>query len=219
MSPVWGIECGSAFVNNFLNDPARIAATPARELENSEKKLDKSDRAAARTRTDQAEIQREYKPFTVSGIMENIALTIQEIQEFIPHRYPFLLVDKILEFDAEAKRMVGLKNVTFNEPFFQGHFPGVPIMPGVLIIEAMAQVSGILFLKMLNDGKKRLAYFAGIDQAKFRKPVRPGDQIRLELTVLHMRKNSYKVHGTASVENSVVAEADLLLISEIMEAK
>ena len=142
-------------------------------------------------------------------------ITIQEIQKFIPHRYPFLLVDKILECDE--KHIVGIKNVTINEPFFQGHFPGIPIMPGVLIIEAMAQTSGILFLRVFNDQKKRIAYFAGINNAKFRKPVRPGDQIRLELDVLRMRKSSYKMHGTAYVEDELVAEADLLLVTEVIE--
>ena len=122
-------------------------------------------------------------------------LTIQEIQKLLPHRYPFLLVDRILECTEE--NIIGIKNVTFNEPFFQGHFPGIPVMPGVLIIEAMAQVSGILFLRKFDDQKKRLAYFAGIDKAKFRKPVVPGDQLRLELSVLRMRKSSYKMHGTA----------------------
>ena len=142
-------------------------------------------------------------------------LTIQEIQKLIPHRYPFLLVDRILECTEE--KVIGVKNVTSNEPFFQGHFPGIPVMPGVLIIEAMAQTSGILFLSKFDDQKKRLAYFAGIDNAKFRRPVVPGDQLRLELNVLRMRKSSYKMHGTAYVENEVAAEADLLLVVEIIE--
>ncbi len=142
-------------------------------------------------------------------------LTIQDIQKIIPHRYPFLLVDKILESGEDS--IVGIKNVTFNEPFFQGHFPGIPIMPGVMIVEAMAQVSGILFLKMLNDQKKRLVYFAGIDKARFRKPVRPGDQLRMELKLLRLRQSSYKMRGTAYVDEEVVAEAELLLISEVIE--
>ena len=142
-------------------------------------------------------------------------LTIQDIQKIIPHRYPFLLVDKILEYGEDS--IVGIKNVTFNEPFFQGHFPGVPIMPGVMIVEAMAQASGILFLKILNDQKKRLVYFAGIDRARFRKPVRPGDQLRMELKLLRLRQSSYKVRGTAYVEGELVAEAELLLVSEVIE--
>ena len=141
--------------------------------------------------------------------------TIQDIQKFLPHRYPFLLVDRILECDE--KHIIGIKNVTVNEPFFQGHFPGIPIMPGVLIIEAMAQTSGILFLSTFKDEKKRLAYFAGIDKAKFRKPVVPGDQLRLELQTLRMRKTSYKMHGVAYVDDEIVAEADLLLVVEVVE--
>ncbi len=142
-------------------------------------------------------------------------LTIQDIQQFIPHRYPFLLVDRIIE--CQDDRIVGLKNVTVNEPFFQGHFPGLPIMPGVLIIEAMAQTSGILFLRKFTDEKKRIAYFAGIDKAKFRKPVVPGDQLRLELEVVRMRKSSYKMHGTAYVGDDIAAQADLLLVVETLE--
>jgi len=142
-------------------------------------------------------------------------LTIQDIQKIIPHRYPFLLVDKILECGEDY--IVGIKNVTFNEPFFQGHFPGIPIMPGVMIVEAMAQVSGILFLKILNDQKKRLVYFAGIDKARFRKPARPGDQLRMELKLLRLRQSSYKMRGTAYVDGEVVAEAELLLIAEVIE--
>lgn len=141
--------------------------------------------------------------------------TIQEIQKFLPHRYPFLLVDRILECDQ--KHIIGIKNVTVNEPFFQGHFPGIPIMPGVLIVEAMAQVSGILFLSTFKDDKKRLAYFAGIDKARFRKPVVPGDQVQFHLDVLRMRKSSYKMHGVAYVDNEIVAEADLLLVVEVVE--
>ncbi len=144
-----------------------------------------------------------------------MVLTIQEIQKILPHRYPFLLIDKIIESDDE--HIVGIKNVTFNEPFFQGHFPGIPIMPGVLIIEAMAQVSGVLFLSIPKDGKKRITYFAGIDKAKFRKPVRPGDQLRFEITVSRMRKSSLKTHGTTTVDGEVVAEADLFMMTETVE--
>jgi beta-hydroxyacyl-ACP dehydratase FabZ len=138
--------------------------------------------------------------------------TIQDIQNILPHRYPFLLVDRILEQGEDS--IVGLKNVTVNEPFFQGHFPGIPIMPGVLIIEAMAQVSGILFLSQQTDGQKRITYFAGIDKAKFRKPVVPGDQLRFEITVSRMRSTSLKTHGVAKVDGEVVAEADLFMMTE-----
>ncbi len=142
-------------------------------------------------------------------------LNIQDIQKIIPHRYPFLLIDKIVERDE--KHIVGIKNVTINEPFFQGHFPEIPIMPGVLIVEAMAQASGILFISQFHDEKKRIAYFAGIDKARFRKPVTPGDQLRLELNMMRIRKSSYKVRGTAHVDGELVAEAELLLMVEIVE--
>src|SRR5436189_672656 len=105
-------------------------------------------------------------------------MDVNEIQQIIPHRYPFLLVDAIIELEP-AKRIVGIKNVTVNEPFFQGHFPGTPVMPGVLIVEAMAQVAAVMVLKELPDRERKLVYFSGIDQARFRQPVVPGDQIRM----------------------------------------
>jgi len=141
--------------------------------------------------------------------------TIHDIQKLIPHRYPFLLVDKVLQ--CEDDYIVAIKNVTINEPFFTGHFPEAPIMPGVLIIEAMAQASGILFISKFQDGKRRLVYFAGIDNAKFRKQVGPGDQLRLELKTVRMRQTSYKMHGIAYVNDEIVAEADLLLVAEVIE--
>jgi beta-hydroxyacyl-ACP dehydratase FabZ len=141
-----------------------------------------------------------------------MVMTSKEIQSVLPHRYPFLLVDKIIEKDE--KHIVGIKNVTVNEPFFQGHFPGFPVMPGVLILEAMAQVGGILFLETMGGPGGSIAFFAGIDKAKFRKPVLPGDQLRLEVEVLRIRKASCKVKGTAYVENEVVAEAELFTIAE-----
>lgn len=132
---------------------------------------------------------------------------IQEIMEMLPHRYPFLLVDRIVEWDP-GKRIVGIKNVTINEPFFQGHFPGHPIMPGVLIIEAIAQAGGILALKALGGGK-RIAYFTGIDNGKFRRPVVPGDQLRLEITVIAHKGPMWKMHGEAKVDGSLAAKADV----------
>jgi 3-hydroxyacyl-[acyl-carrier-protein] dehydratase len=133
-------------------------------------------------------------------------MDIKEIQKFLPHRYPFLLVDRIIEIEPGTKA-VGIKNVTFNEGFFQGHFPGQPIMPGVLIIEAMAQVGGLLaFCSGVSVGKT--VYFMSIEKAKFRKPVVPGDQLRLEINVLHQRGNVWKFSGNAIVDQKVVAEAE-----------
>ena len=134
-------------------------------------------------------------------------LDINTIQKILPHRYPFLLVDMIIEV-AEGKVVV-IKNVTINEPFFQGHFPGHPIMPGVLIIEAMAQVGGVGALTMkANVGK--LAYFLSIDNARFRKPVVPGDVLRIEVDLLKARLNIMKTHGVAKVDGEVVAESDMM---------
>lgn len=133
-------------------------------------------------------------------------MDIKEIQKFLPHRYPFLLVDRIIEMEPGTKA-IGIKNVTFNEGFFQGHFPGQPIMPGVLIIEAMAQVAGLLaFQSGTNVGKT--VYFMSIEKAKFRRPVVPGDQLRLEINVLHQRGNVWKFSGNAIVEEKVAAEAE-----------
>jgi len=139
-------------------------------------------------------------------------LNTMEIQNILPHRYPFLLVDRVTELEAN-KKAVGLKNVTINEPFFQGHFPDNPIMPGVLVIEAMAQVSGIL--AMHNGPQGNSVYFMSIEKAKFRKPVVPGDQLRFEVTVLQQRKNVWKFFGQTFVEGKVVAEAEFkAMISE-----
>jgi beta-hydroxyacyl-ACP dehydratase FabZ len=135
---------------------------------------------------------------------------IQEIMEIIPHRYPFLLVDKIIEMEM-GKRIVGIKNVTMNEPYFQGHFPGHPIMPGVLILEAMAQAGGVLALKSVppEQVKNKVIYFMSIDNAKFRKPVLPGDQLRFELDVIRQRSNIMSLKAQAFVDNVVVAEAEM----------
>ncbi len=135
-------------------------------------------------------------------------MDIQEIAAILPHRYPFLLVDRVLSFET-SKKMVALKNVTINEPFFQGHFPGHPIMPGVLIIESMAQVGGILAYKSANGTEGQLVYFLGIDKAKFRKPVLPGDQLRIEVEVLRQRPPYWKLKGMAYVGEQLVAEAEL----------
>lgn len=138
-------------------------------------------------------------------------LTIQEILKLLPHRYPMLLVDRILEFE-EGKRIVGLKNVTANEQFFTGHFPGAPVMPGVLIVEAMAQCGAVLFLRDLPDRDRKLFLFGGVDKARFRRPVVPGDQLIMELTVLQKRASSVRLRGEAKVDGNLVAEADLLSV-------
>jgi len=137
-------------------------------------------------------------------------LDIDAIREILPHRYPFLLVDRIEELETE--RVVGIKNVTVNEPFFAGHFPDYPVMPGVLIIEAMAQVAGVLVLSGIPDRKSKLVLLAGVDGAKFRKPVRPGDQLRMEMKILRSRASMAKVSGTATVDGTVVAEAEMLCV-------
>ena len=137
-------------------------------------------------------------------------LDIDAIREILPHRYPFLLVDRIEELENE--RVVGIKNVTVNEPFFAGHFPDYPVMPGVLIIEAMAQVAGVPVLSGIPDRKNKLVLLAGVDGAKFRKPVRPGDQLRMEMKVLRSRATMAKVSGTATVDGAVVAEAEILCV-------
>ena len=132
-------------------------------------------------------------------------MDIHKIMQYLPHRYPFLLVDRIIDMQ-QGVSIVGIKNVTFNEPFFQGHFPGQPIMPGVLIVEAMAQVAGIAAFSSGMEGKA--VYFMSIEKAKFRRPVVPGDQLRLEINVLQRRGTVWKFSGTATVEGKLVSEAD-----------
>ena len=139
-------------------------------------------------------------------------LTITEIMKLLPHRYPMLLVDRVVEIDPDGKRIVGLKNVSANEQFFQGHFPGNPVMPGVLIVEAMAQCAALLGLREMPDRDKKLFLFGGVDKARFRKPVLPGDQLILDCEVLQRRANTAKVRGTAKVNDVVVAEAELLSV-------
>ena len=130
------------------------------------------------------------------------------IQKYLPHRAPFLMVDAVLEIER-LKRIVGLKSVSINENYFQGHFPGKPIMPGVLIIEGMAQTGGLLLLLEIPDRDKKLLYFAAVDEARFRRPVVPGDQLRMEVTVLKWRGTFCKLQGVATVNGEVVAEATL----------
>lgn len=137
-------------------------------------------------------------------------ISIKEIMQYIPHRYPFLLVDKVLEMEA-GKRIVSTKNVTINEPFFQGHFPGEPIMPGVLIIEAMAQSWGIMVISSNPERAKNPdVRFLGIDKARFRRPVYPGDQLRFELESIGLKRSIWKFRGKAYVDGNLVAEAELM---------
>jgi 3-hydroxyacyl-[acyl-carrier-protein] dehydratase len=136
-------------------------------------------------------------------------LEIREIMDRIPHRYPFLLVDRVIDM-VPQQRIVSIKNVTINEEFFQGHFPGAPVMPGVLIIEALAQTGAILLLSDIPDRASKLVYFTGIDEARFRRPVVPGDQLRLTMEVVKLRARSCKMRGRAEVDGELVAEAEIM---------
>ena len=126
----------------------------------------------------------------------------------LPHRYPLLLVDRILEFEP-LKRIVGLKNVTINEPFFRGHFPDHPVMPGVLVIEAMAQVGGLLLMDSVDDPEGKVVYFMSLNNVKWRRPVTPGDQILFEMEVVNIRRMAWKMRGKGRVDGKVVAEAEM----------
>ena len=148
-------------------------------------------------------------PAQFDSMLSEVHFNINDIERIMPHRYPFLLIDRILHLE-ERKRVVGIKNVTVNEPFFVGHFPGHPIMPAVLIIEAMAQVGGVLLLNTVDNPESKLVYFMGIDSAKFRKPVLPGDQIVFDLQLLRLKRRTCKMSGKAYVQGRLVAEAELL---------
>jgi UDP-3-O-[3-hydroxymyristoyl] N-acetylglucosamine deacetylase / 3-hydroxyacyl-[acyl-carrier-protein] dehydratase len=135
-------------------------------------------------------------------------MDIQEIMKVLPHRYPMLLVDRIVERDDQ--RIVGVKNVTVNEPFFQGHFPGQPIMPGVLIVEAMAQTGGLLTMGRIENPEEKIVLFLGIDKAKFRRPVVPGDQLRMEVEIVQFRGTTCRMKGKATVGGERAAEAEMI---------
>jgi 3-hydroxyacyl-[acyl-carrier-protein] dehydratase len=149
-----------------------------------------------------------------------MTFNIQEIMDFLPHRYPFLLIDRVIEFES-TKRLVAIKNVTINEPFFQGHFPGYPIMPGVLVVEAMAQAGGMIMMAEIPDREKKLVVFTGIERAKFRRPVTPGDQLRIEVEVLSMRSRAGRIEGKAIVNGKVACEATLTcqVVPRVREAR
>lgn len=136
-------------------------------------------------------------------------IDIDQIKKILPHRYPFLLVDRILECDLEGQRIVGLKNVTVNEPYFNGHFPGYPIMPGVLQVEAMAQVGGVL-MNQLYNAQGRVAYFLSIDRARFRRAVRPGDQMRIEVVLIKARLKVCRFKAVITVEGEEASSAELM---------
>jgi len=147
------------------------------------------------------------------GSMEAALITmdIHKVLSLLPHRYPFLLIDKVVEFEPNA-RLLGLKNVSFNEPYFAGHFPIRPVMPGVLIIESMAQATGLLAMESRPEevSEKSLYYFVGIDKARFKRPVEPGDQLFLDVKVLHVKRGIWKFAGEARVDDKIVASADIM---------
>jgi 3-hydroxyacyl-[acyl-carrier-protein] dehydratase len=145
-------------------------------------------------------------PTSESPAPAKTALDINGILRVLPHRFPFLLIDRIIDLER-TKRIVAIKNVTINEPFFAGHFPGAPVMPGVLVIEAMAQAGGVLLLTEVEDRDSKLILFTGIDRAKFRRPVVPGDQLRIEVEVKVWRGNAGRMQGMAYVGNKLAAEA------------
>ena len=146
------------------------------------------------------------QPAPETPITAKTTLDINEIQRLLPHRFPFLLIDRIVDLDRK-KRIVAIKNVTMNEPFFAGHFPGAPVMPGVLIVEAMAQAGGVLLFTEVEDRESKLVLFTGIERAKFRRPVVPGDQLRIEVDVRVWRGNAGRMQGAAYVGDKLAAEA------------
>jgi len=154
-------------------------------------------------------LAREIQAQAEKSALTRPILDVQQIIQYLPHRYPFLFVDRIVEYE-ERKRIIGLKNVTINEPFFVGHFPGHPIMPGVLIIEAMAQVGGLLLMDSIENPEEKIVYFMALDNVKWRRPVTPGDQIRFEVEVLQIRGKTARMKGVGTVDGQVVAEAEMM---------
>jgi len=150
------------------------------------------------------------RPASLYSAMETI-LDSQAIQELLPHRYPFLLVDRIIELVPRV-RIVGIKQVSINEPFFQGHFPGAPVMPGVLVVEALAQVGAVLALREIENRDEKLVMFTGIKEARFRRPVVPGDTLMLEVTALRIGSRVQRMRGEAKVEEQLVADADIMSV-------
>ena len=147
----------------------------------------------------------------MSDTQEGTQLDINEIQKFLPHRYPFLLIDKVVEMER-LKRIVAIKSVTINEGFFQGHFPGKPVMPGVLILESMAQAGGLLLLQEIPDREKKLLYLASMNDVKFRRPVVPGDQLRIEVNVVAWKGDLCKIEAKAFVEGNLATEAKMMCV-------
>jgi len=146
------------------------------------------------------------QPMTETAMVLNATLDINQIMHILPHRYPFLLIDRVIDF-RRRERIVAIKNVTINEPFFAGHFPGAPVMPGVLIVEAIAQAGGALLLTEVEDRDSKLMLFTGIERARFRRPVVPGDQLRIEIEVKAWRGNAVRMDGTVFVDEKRAAEA------------
>jgi 3-hydroxyacyl-[acyl-carrier-protein] dehydratase len=156
-------------------------------------------------------VMRQLVPRPASLYIMPTILDSQAIQELLPHRYPFLLVDRIIEL-VPRERIVGIKQVSINEPFFQGHFPGAPVMPGVLVVEALAQVGAVLALREIEDRDQKLVLFTGIREARFRKPVVPGDTLTLEVTALRIGSRIQRMRGEAKVDGQLVADADIMSV-------
>jgi len=154
---------------------------------------------------------RQLVPRPASLYIMPTVLDSQAIQELLPHRYPFLLVDRIIEL-VPRERIVGIKQVSINEPFFQGHFPGAPVMPGVLVVEALAQVGAVLALREIEDRDSKLVLFTGIREARFRRPVVPGDTLTLEVTALRIGSRIQRMRGEAKVDGQLVADADIMSV-------